>query len=184
MVAIFRQLGVLHLRLGPKGAFELDHGPPIGSSLSELEVTDIAGVRRTIARSGSRLAIIFLSDSCAACQQLEAPLKSLCKSPPPDTQLIVDLESKESVNSFTASHNNDIWIFVDSPIRQAWNVHATPYIVCVDESQTVTTKGIVNTLDQIESSLQANRLPPHEDTQHSPSSAPQQLHTFQGEPEG
>ena len=43
-LALARQVGTLHLRLGPRGALEIDHeGPPLGEAPEPLELADLDG---------------------------------------------------------------------------------------------------------------------------------------------
>ena len=46
VVALARQIGALHLRLGPRGALEVDaEGPPLGRAMAPIEVTRVEGNR-------------------------------------------------------------------------------------------------------------------------------------------
>src|SRR3712207_8950825 len=53
VVALARQIGTLHLRLGPRGALEMDdEGPPLGEAPPVTEVTTIDGEAITVGGPG------------------------------------------------------------------------------------------------------------------------------------
>jgi hypothetical protein len=68
VLALYRQVGLLTLRVGPGVAFELaEEGPPLGEPAPEL--TGLAG-------SGPELAVFF-SPSCRLCRQLAPGVRAL-----------------------------------------------------------------------------------------------------------
>jgi NADH:ubiquinone oxidoreductase subunit K len=68
VLALYRQVGLLTLRVGPGVAFELaEEGPPLGEPAPEL--TGLAG-------SGPELAV-FYSPSCRLCRQLAPGVRAL-----------------------------------------------------------------------------------------------------------
>jgi hypothetical protein len=63
VLALYRQVGVLHLRLGPRGAFEHDgESLPLGASAPE-------GLARTL--------LVFTSETCPVCRQILPGLRAL-----------------------------------------------------------------------------------------------------------
>lgn len=68
VLALYRQVGVLEARLGPRAALELaDEGPPLGATAPAL-----AG----LARSGPEL-VAFASPGCRLCAEIEPALQAL-----------------------------------------------------------------------------------------------------------
>jgi hypothetical protein len=68
VLALYRQVGVLTLRLGPGVALELaEEGPPLGEAAPELDGLD---------RRGSELAVFFSAD-CRLCRQLAPAVRAL-----------------------------------------------------------------------------------------------------------
>jgi Methylamine utilisation protein MauE len=70
VLALYRQVGVLTLRLGPRVALELDEeGPPLGAAAPALE---------HLGRVGDEL-VMFFSDNCRLCRQLAPGIAALAR---------------------------------------------------------------------------------------------------------
>ena len=68
VLALYRQVGVLEARLGPRAALELaDEGPPLGATAPALS---------GLARSGAEL-VAFRSPGCRLCAEIEPALEAL-----------------------------------------------------------------------------------------------------------
>ena len=71
VVALARQIGTLHLRLGPRGALELDdEGPPIGDAPEAAELDDLSGARVGIGGPGEAQLLLWVSPGCHVCEQV------------------------------------------------------------------------------------------------------------------
>ena len=73
LLALTRQLGVLHERIAPAGALMINRGPAIGDVVPALEVVDLAGreLRIGAARADGRSTLIlFVSPTCPVCKAL------------------------------------------------------------------------------------------------------------------
>src|SRR5687768_10307941 len=69
VVALARQIGTLHLRLGPRGALELDdEGPALGSTATPIDTEDMRGEPVSIGKAGQLL--LFVSPGCHVCEQV------------------------------------------------------------------------------------------------------------------
>ena len=101
VLALYRQVGVLSLRLAPRTALELeDEGPPIGQ---------IAPLLPGLARAGSEL-VAFVSLDCRMCIELLPGLRALEREGTPVRWLREDREEEAF---------------------DAWGVPGTPYVVHV-----------------------------------------------------
>src|SRR5258705_11577701 len=82
VLALARQVGLLHARLGPVGALALAGGPQPGESAPVLEVEDFAGRRVAIGgvdAAGRSTLLVFVAPSCPVCRTLLPALRSLAK---------------------------------------------------------------------------------------------------------
>ena len=71
VVALARQIGTLHLRLGPRGALEIDtEGPPLGESLRAMELSDADGRPVHVGGPGSPQLLLFVSAGCPVCREV------------------------------------------------------------------------------------------------------------------
>src|SRR5919106_4394634 len=71
VVALARQVGTLHLRMGPRGALELDEeGPPLGEAPEPVPARDLDGRAITIGGPGAGQLVVFVSPGCPICREV------------------------------------------------------------------------------------------------------------------
>lgn len=103
VLALYRQVGVLSLRLGPRMALELeDEGPPLARAAPAL---------RGLARRGPEL-VAFASPSCRLCAELAPGLRALARDGMVLHEVIED---------------------VHADVFARWGVPGTPYVVYVED---------------------------------------------------
>jgi methylamine dehydrogenase accessory protein MauD len=79
LLAVIRQLGVLHERIAPVGALMLAKGLKVGESAPQIAVQDLEGRSMTLgaARADDRATLImFVSPTCPVCKTLLPAIKS------------------------------------------------------------------------------------------------------------
>jgi hypothetical protein len=131
VVALARQIGTLHLRLGPRGALELDdEGPPLGEAPEPLITVDLNGREVTIGGPGRAQLILFVSPGCRVCDQVLPGAGPIAKA----RGLVSYLISDEIGDATLA----------------AYSVPGTPYAVVLDDRGVVRAKGTINNLEQME----------------------------------
>ena len=92
VVALARQLGTLHLRLGPLGALEIDdEGPPLGEGLAPIQATADDGSRVTLGGPAAvpRIAL-FVSEHCPICAAVKPGLPAAARSAGMDALVLAD----------------------------------------------------------------------------------------------
>src|ERR1700694_3520850 len=75
LLALTRQLGVLHERIAPAGALMIHRGPAIGEAVAAVDVVDLAGRELRIGAAsadGRSTLILFVSPTCPVCKTLLA----------------------------------------------------------------------------------------------------------------
>ncbi|HYX86300.1 MAG TPA: MauE/DoxX family redox-associated membrane protein [Gaiellales bacterium] len=123
VLSLYRQVGVLHLRLGPRGALEDDReGPALGASIAHP----------ALPVGGRPVVIAFTSAGCPVCQQIVPGLRALRRDP--------DLDVVHA--PYEAAGGADL--------HRTFAVPGTPYAVFLDAAGVVRAKGTVNTLEQLE----------------------------------
>ena len=73
ILALVRQIGVLHERLAPAGALMLSRGPKVGDVVPVLDVENLHGGRLRIgepAADGQGTLLLFVSPTCPVCASL------------------------------------------------------------------------------------------------------------------
>lgn len=122
VLALYRQVGVLSLRISPRAPLELeDEGPPLATPAPAL-----AGLERR----GSEL-VVFFSEDCRVCRELAPGVRAL---------------EREGVAAHVLYEGQDGAVF------GRWNVPGSPFVVHVEDG-VVAAKGLVNTLEQLDTLL-------------------------------
>jgi hypothetical protein len=128
VVALARQVGVLHLRLGPRGALEIDtEGPPLGEAPPPLPATEADGRRVLVGGPGPKRVVLFSSPTCPICEEVAPGIPAAASAARLTPQVLHDPE-----------------------VERALDVPGTPYLVVLDELGVVRAKGTVNNLEQVE----------------------------------
>jgi thiol-disulfide isomerase/thioredoxin len=127
VVALLRQVGVLHARLHPLGVHFAGEGPAMDAVASPVEGVDYAQKAVTL--------VAFTSPTCEVCEGLRPSLAAIDREYH-DVQLrVLDLDDRTR------------------PTFDAFNVRSTPYVVAVDRTGTVKGRGVANSLEQVEELL-------------------------------
>jgi methylamine dehydrogenase accessory protein MauD len=150
VIALARQIGALHLRLGPRGALELDdEGPELGAEVARADVADTAGRALTIAARGEVQFLLFVSPSCPLCDQIMPSVGALAREEPLRSYVLVDADPEEAA-AIVRRRRIDAPVVPASEIARDYDIPGTPYAVVLDGEGRVTAKGTVNTLEQME----------------------------------
>ena len=129
VVALARQLGTLHLRLGPLGALEIDdEGPPLGEGLPPMPASADDGGLVTLGGPAAAPTIaLFVSEHCPICAAVKPGLPAAARSA-----------------------GMDALILADPALERRLALPGTPYVLVVDRLGIVRSKGTVNNLEQLE----------------------------------
>lgn len=128
VVALLRQIGVLHARLHPMGVHFGGEGP---------ELRSVAPPVPDLSYGGSPLTLLaFTSPTCEVCKVLRPSLDAIKRSYRDVQVRILDLDD------------------ATRPTFTAFNVRSTPYVVAVGGDGTVKGRGVANSLEQVEELMQ------------------------------
>jgi methylamine dehydrogenase accessory protein MauD len=163
LLAVVRQLGVLHERITPAGALMLNRGLTVGEAAPELEVTDLAGTllhvgaRRTDGRS---TLLLFVSPTCPVCKTLLPAVKSSRRDERDwmDVILASDGDLTEQRAFVRAQGLEAIPYVVSATLGLAYQVNRLPFAALVDENGVLRARGLVNSREHLESLFEAKRL--------------------------
>jgi methylamine dehydrogenase accessory protein MauD len=150
VVALARQVGTLHLRLGPRGALEIDdEGPPLGESPPVADVRAIDDRMLRIGGPGPANVLLFVSPGCHLCEAVLPSLGVAAKSKGMNATVLVDADRLETIGMFgDRKLNADIAPAGD--LTSTYAVPGTPFVVVLDDLGIVRAKGTVNNLEQLE----------------------------------
>jgi methylamine dehydrogenase accessory protein MauD len=163
VIALARQIGVLHERVTPAGALQIAGGPRTGSAAPELKLKDIQGrdVRVGGRRDdGKHTLLFFLAPSCPVCKTLLPALRSAQRSEGGwlDIVLASDGEMQEQLVFVERERLKEFPYVVSRDLGLSYRVGKLPYAYLIDENGILETSGLVNSREHLESIFNAKEL--------------------------
>jgi methylamine dehydrogenase accessory protein MauD len=162
VLALARQVGLLHQRLGPAGALALAGGPKPGEAAPALEVEDWSGRRVAVGgsdASGRSLLLVFVSPSCPVCRSLLPALRSLAKRERTLRVLLASDGPRVEHEAFVREHGlAELGYLLSQPLGLAYRVPRLPWAALVDAQGVLRSQGLVNSREHLESLLEAEAL--------------------------
>jgi methylamine dehydrogenase accessory protein MauD len=150
VVALARQIGTLHLRLGPRGALEIDsEGPALGEAPPARAATSIDGRPVTIGGPGRAQLLLFVSPGCRVCEEVLPALDALAARHSLAPLVIAEPSVGESQMRQMAAGIRAPVVASEEALR-LYSVPGTPYVVAVDDLGAVRAKATVNNMEQFE----------------------------------
>jgi methylamine dehydrogenase accessory protein MauD len=163
LLAVVRQLGVLHERIAPVGALMLAKGLKVGDPAPQIAVQDLEGRAITVGamRTDERAALImFVSPTCPVCKALLPALKSSLAAEREWLDIILASDGETaSQREFVLAHRLGGFPYVVSaPLGISYQVSRLPFAVLIDAQGVLRARGIVNSREHLESLFEAKRL--------------------------
>ena len=163
LLAVVRQLGVLHERIAPAGALMLNRGLTVGEPAPALEVADLQGRAHQVGSpraDGRSTLLLFVSPSCPVCKSLLTAVKSSASDERTWVDVILasdgnDTEQREFVR---AQGLDGIPYVVSAALGLAYQVSRLPFAALLDERGILRARGLVNSREHLESLFEAKRL--------------------------
>jgi methylamine dehydrogenase accessory protein MauD len=156
VLALARQIGVLHERVAPLGALMTDHAVEVGQGAPPLQVADIKGAPLVLGgarEDGRSQLLLFVSPICPMCKQILSVAKSFARSERRGLwiALVGDGERAEQ-ERMIREQDLEAFPYVISPmVGMTYQVGKLPYAVLIDEAGIVRAKGLVNSREHLES---------------------------------
>ncbi len=154
VLALARQVGILHERVAPAGALIRGAGPAVGEQSPRLEVHALAGNTITVGSNlaaGKALLMLFVSQTCPICKKLIPIALNFSKSERLDVLFVGDAELSEQ-RKLIEQFGIDEHCFVNgSEIGMAYRVDKLPFAVLLDDVGVIAAKGLVNSREHFES---------------------------------
>lgn len=159
VVALARQVGVLHERIAPVGALTLGQGPGVGEAAPEMELTTLnMGAVRIGAKRGTANSqlLMFVSPDCPICKHLIPVARSFAM----EERLAVIFVSDGDIGAqrrMIEKFDLRAIPFAHSPeLGMRFGVAKLPYAVLLDGEGKVAATGLVNTREHLESLVVAH----------------------------
>jgi methylamine dehydrogenase accessory protein MauD len=161
VLALARQVGILHERVAPAGALMPTNGPKVGELTEAMALADLNGKPITIGgehSDGLATLIMFVSPTCPVCKSLVPTAKSLANTERKRLRLIFasDGDKPEQHHAYAKDLSLDKYPYVLSQaLGLGYQVSKLPFAVLIGGDGTLQSKGLVNTREHLESLIEA-----------------------------
>lgn len=161
VLALVRQVGVLHERVAPAGALMGRETPRVGEEAPVIEVPEWQGGRRRLggrSDEGRGTLLVFVSPTCPMCKTLLPVITSVRAAEAGWLDVVVASDGpREEHEAFVARHALDRYPYVlSTELGLAYQVGRLPYAVLLDARGVVRARGLVNTREHVESLFEAS----------------------------
>lgn len=154
-MALARQIGVLHQRIAPAGALSLRQPLKLGDLTPQLALPALDGSTVQIGgvRGGRSQLVLFVSPDCAVCEALLPAVRSAQKAENAWLDIILASDGLLDKHAeFVREKNLGKFPYVVSEqLGRSYSVAKLPYAVLIDEAGKLSSSGLVNTREHLES---------------------------------
>lgn len=154
-MALARQIGVLHQRIAPAGALSLKQPLKLGDLTPEMTLPGLDGSMVKIGgvRGGRSQLLLFLSPTCAVCETLLPALRSAQGAERKWLDIVLASDGElDKHDAFVRDRGLSKFPYVVSEhLGRSYGVAKLPYAVLIDESGKLSSTGLVNTREHLES---------------------------------
>jgi methylamine dehydrogenase accessory protein MauD len=163
VLALTRQLGVLHERIAPVGALMLNRGLAVGEPAPAIDVVDLHGANLRLGAprtDGKSTLLLFVSPTCPVCKSLLPIVKSSGRDERDwlDIILASDGNTDEHRDYIRANGLGGIPYVLSAPLGMTYQVSRLPFAALLDESGVLRARGLINSREHLESLFEAKRL--------------------------
>jgi methylamine dehydrogenase accessory protein MauD len=163
VLALTRQVGVLHERIAPAGALMINRGLTVGEQAPVIDVVDLNGQELKVGAGrsdGLSTLILFLSPTCPVCESLLPVLQSSRKHERSWLQIVLASDGDPAVHrEFVRSRGLlDFPYVVSAPLGMTYQVSRLPFAALLDPAGKLRARGLVNSREHLESLFEAQRL--------------------------
>ncbi len=162
VLALVRQLGILHERIAPAGALLLERGLKVGEAAPVVAVSDLDGQSRSIGAAsadGRSTLLVFVSPTCPVCKALLPVVKASRRSERQWLEVILASDgAEEEQRRFIAAHGlGEIPYVLSAPLGMAYQVARLPFAAVIDSGGILRARGLINSREHLESLFEAQR---------------------------
>ena len=161
LLALARQVGVLHVRLAPAGALLSGKGPVVGEAAPVLDALTMEGVSIAIGKplgKGLKQLLLFVSPHCPLCKELIPIAKNFAKTEKLDIIFVGD-DDPDVQRAMIARLEMGGLPFVNSSIvGRSFHVDRLPHAVLIGGDGVLLSKGLVNSREHLESLVTAHEM--------------------------
>jgi methylamine dehydrogenase accessory protein MauD len=163
VMALIRQVGVLHQRIAPAGALTISEGvrpgepvPPLTLMTADAEPITIGGA----AQDGRSMLLMFVAPDCPVCAQLVPAVRAIAGQEASWLSVVFasDGASAQHGEFRRRKRLTDFPYVVSMELGLRFQIAKLPFAVLVDEGGRLVAQGLVNSREHLESLFEAKRL--------------------------
>ncbi len=161
VLALARQVGILHERVAPAGALMPTSGPKVGELTEAMTLSDLGGNEVIIGGANpddKATFVLFISPTCPICKSLVPTAKSLVRREGKRMRLVFasDGDKIEQHEAYARDLSLDDYHYVMSEgLGLAYEVSKLPFALLIGGDGALHSKGLVNTREHLESLVEA-----------------------------
>ncbi len=161
VLALARQVGILHERVAPAGALMPTSGPKVGELTEAMTLSDLGGNEVIIGGANpddKATFVLFISPTCPICKSLVPTAKSLVRREGKRMRLVFasDGDKIEQHEAYARDLSLDDYHYVISEgLGLAYEVSKLPFALLIGGDGALHSKGLVNTREHLESLVEA-----------------------------
>lgn len=161
VLALARQVGLLHERVAPAGALMPTTGPKVGERTQPVSLRDLSGKEITVggaAADARATLVLWLSPTCPVCRTLVPTAVSMAQAERLRLVFASDGDKLEQHRAYV----DDLGIaahpyVVSQAFGMSYAVSKLPFAVLIGADGVLKSKGLVNTREHLESLVEAMR---------------------------
>lgn len=161
LLALARQVGVLHMRVAPAGALQTSGGPAVGGKAPAVSATTLDGQDIVVGGPASGVPLrllLFVSATCPLCKAIIPAARSFARDERVELTFVGDDDASVQ-RGLVEAQGLASYRFVNGPqVGQAFEVAKLPYAVLLDADGAILSKGLVNSREHLESLIVAHEM--------------------------
>jgi Thiol-disulfide isomerase and thioredoxins len=161
LLALARQVGILHTRVAPAGALTTSGGAAVGDDTAGLTGLALTGGTLAIGgpKPGTALRLLmFVSAQCPLCKGLIPIARSFAEHERVALTFVGD-DDPAAQQAMIEAHGLGAYPFVNDPaVGRTLGVSKLPFAVLIDEQGQILSKGLVNSREHLESLVIAHEM--------------------------
>ena len=163
VLALARQIGLLHERIRPVGALSLGKVIKAGEAAPLFNLPSLTGGALSLGGvnpHGQSTLLFFLSPTCPVCKTLLPVLKSAQAQERSWLRVVLASDGDEQEQlAFIRRENLDEFAYLlSAEVGVAYQIGKLPYGVLIDAQGQVAAHGLINTREHLESLFEAKQL--------------------------
>jgi methylamine dehydrogenase accessory protein MauD len=159
VVALARQVGILHERVAPAGALMPTNGPKVGELTEAKTYAGLDGNAVTVGGAngaGAATLVLWVSPTCPVCKSLVPTAVSLSEYERLQVIFASDGDDLAGHRTYVDSLGIDRYPYlVSQALGMSYAVSKLPFAVLIGADGTLKSKGLVNTREHLESLVES-----------------------------